>query len=33
MLILLAFDQDAREGGLRSDPLSLAAAETMERAI
>jgi hypothetical protein len=33
MLMLLAFDQDAHEGGLRSDPLSLVAAEAMERAI
>ena len=33
MLMLLAFDQDAREGGLKGDPLSLAAAEAMERAI
>jgi len=33
MLMLLAFDQDAHEGGLSGDPLSLAAAAAMERAI
>src|SRR5215469_4640310 len=32
-MMLLAFDQDAREGGLKDDQLSLAAAEAMERAI
>jgi hypothetical protein len=33
LLMLLAFDQDALEGGLRGDPLSIAAATAMERAI
>jgi hypothetical protein len=33
MLMLLAFDQDAREGGLTGDRLSVAAAAAMERAI
>ena len=33
MLMLLAFDQDAREGGLAGDRLSVAAAAAMERAI
>jgi hypothetical protein len=33
MLMLLAFDEDAREGGLTGDRLSLAAAAAMERAI
>jgi hypothetical protein len=33
MLMLLAFDQDAREGGLTGDPLSVAAAAAMERAL
>jgi hypothetical protein len=32
-LMLLAFDQDAREGGLTGDRLSVAAAAAMERAI
>jgi hypothetical protein len=32
-LMLLAFDGDARRGGLIGDPLSIAAAEAMERAI
>jgi hypothetical protein len=32
-LMLLAFDQDACEGGLTGDRLSVAAAEAMERAI
>jgi hypothetical protein len=33
MLMLLAFDQDAQEGGLTGDRLSVAAAAAMERAI
>lgn len=33
VLMLLAFDQDAREGGLAGDRLSVAAAAAMERAI
>jgi len=33
VLMLLAFDQDAHEGGLTGDPLSVAAAAAMERAI
>jgi hypothetical protein len=33
MLMLLAFDQDAREGGLKGDRLSAVAAAAMERAI
>jgi hypothetical protein len=32
-LMLLAFDEDAREGGLTGDRLSIAAAAAMERAI
>lgn len=32
-LMLLAFDEDAREGGLTGEGLSVAAAEAMERAI
>jgi hypothetical protein len=32
-VMLLAFDQDAREGGLTGDALSVAAAAAMERAI
>jgi hypothetical protein len=32
-LMLLAFDEDAREGGLTGDGLSIAAAAAMERAI
>jgi hypothetical protein len=32
-LMLLAFDEDAREGGLSGDALSVAAAAAMERAI
>jgi hypothetical protein len=33
MLMVLAFDQDAREGGLRGDRLSVVAAAAMERTI
>src|SRR5262249_21913560 len=32
-LMVLAFDSDAREGGLKGDKLSFAAAAAMERAI
>jgi hypothetical protein len=32
-LVLLGFDEDAREGGLTGDPLSVAAAAAFERAI